>query len=309
MADSLLRPATLWSLARETVAGWRGDFAPSMGAGIAYYTAFSLGPLLVVIIAIAGVVFGADAASGYVYAQLSDLLGQSGAQAVREMVERSGRTDDGILAPIIGVALLLLGATTVFAELQSDLDRIWRAPAAKKAEGLWGLLRRRVLSLGMVVSIGFLMLVSLVMSAALAALAKWWGGWLEDLAWLVHALDFVVSLGVVSGMFALMYKILPSVKIGWRDVSIGAVVTALLFTIGKFLVGLYIGRSNVASGFGAAGSLVIVLVWVYYSAQIFLLGAEFTWVYAHRYGSRRGQPRPAHLRESMQAEPQPPRAA
>jgi membrane protein len=219
------------------------------------------------------------------------------------MVARSGRTEDGILAPIIGTALLLVGATTVFAELQSSLDRIWKAPAVKKQAGLWGMLRRRVLSLGMVVSIGFLMLVSLITSAALAALSKWWSGWLADLAWLLRGLDFVVSLAVVSGVFALMYKILPRVKIGWRDVGVGSVVTALLFTVGKFLVALYIGRSDVASGFGAAGSLVIVLVWVYYSAQIFLLGAEFTWVYAHRFGTRRGQQRPAGLRQSLQSEP------
>jgi membrane protein len=289
MHARLWQPATLWSLARETLQGWREDFAPSMGAGIAYYTAFSIGPLLVVIIAIAGIVFGAEAASGYVYAQLADLLGPAGASAVQDMVERSGRTEDGILAPIIGTTLLLVGATTVFAELQSDLDRIWEAPSAKRPGGLWGLLRRRVLSLGMVVSVGFLMLVSLTLSAALAALSEWWSGWLGRLAWLLHGVDFVVSLAVVSGVFALMYKILPSVKIGWRDVWVGALVTALLFTVGKMLVALYIGRSDVASGFGAAGSFMIVLVWVYYSAQIFLLGAEFTWVYAHRFGTRRPQ--------------------
>jgi membrane protein len=307
MHREALSPAALWSLVRETVTGWLGDFAPSMGAGIAYYTAFSIGPLLIIVIAIAGLFFGQEAASGYVYAQIGDLLGTEGAEAVRTMVSRAGETEEGILAPVIGLALLVVGATTVFAELQSDLDRIWKAPAAKRAEGLWGLLRRRVLSLGLVVSIGFLMLVSLVFSAALAALSRWWSGWLEDFAWLLHALDFVVSIGVVSLMFALMYKILPRVKIAWRDVWVGAVATALLFTIGKFLVGLYIGKSRVASGFGAAGSLVIVLVWVYYSAQIFLLGAEFTWVYTHRYGSRRGQAKASNAKESLDATPPDPR--
>ncbi len=303
MHRQALSPAAFWSLVRETVTGWLGDFAPSMGAGIAYYTAFSIGPLLIIVIAIAGMFFGQEAASGYVYAQIGDLLGQDGADAVRTMVSRAGETGEGMLAPVIGLALLLVGATTVFAELQSDLDRIWKAPAAKHTEGLWGLLRRRVLSLGLVVSIGFLMLVSLVFSAALAALSRWWSGWLEDLAWLIHALDFVASLGVVSLMFALMYKILPRVKIAWRDVWVGAIATALLFTIGKFLVGLYIGKSRVASGFGAAGSLMIVLVWVYYSAQIFLLGAEFTWVYTHRYGSRRGQQKAANAKESLDPTP------
>ena len=294
-------------MARETVTSWLGDFAPSMGAGIAYYTAFSIGPLLIIVIAIAGLVFGEDAASGYVYAQVRDMLGREGAAAVQTMVERAGETREGILAPVIGLGLLLVGATTVFAELQSDLDRIWKAPAAKQREGLWGLLRRRVLSLGLVVSIGFLMLVSLVISAVLSALSKWWSGWFEDFAWVLHVLDFVVSIAFVSLMFALMYKILPRVKIAWRDVWVGAIATALLFTVGKFLVGLYIGNSRVASGFGAAGSLVIVMVWVYYSAQIFLLGAEFTWVYTHRYGSRRGQAKAANTRESLETTPQDPK--
>jgi membrane protein len=287
-------------MGRETVTGWLGDFAPSMGAGIAYYTAFSLAPLLIIVIAVAGLFFGEDAASGYVYAQLADLIGQDGADAVRGMVARAGETEEGIIAPLVSIALLAIGATTVFAELQSDLDRIWKAPAAKRQEGIWGLLRRRVLSLGLVVSIGFLMLVSLVFSAALAALSRWWSGWLEDLQWLVHALDFLLSIGVVSLMFALMYKILPRVKIAWRDVWVGAIATALLFTVGEFLVGFYIGRSRIASGFGAASSLAVIMVWVYYSAQIFLLGAEFTWVYTHRHGSRRELRRPPTARESLE---------
>jgi membrane protein len=289
-------------MGRETVTAWLADFAPSMGAGIAYYTTFSIGPLLIIVITIAGLFFGQDAASGYVYAQLSDLLGPSGAQTIRGMVENAGTTGQGIVAPIIGIVLLVIGATTVFNELQSDLDRIWKAPAAK-ASGLWGMVRSRVLSLGLVVSIGFLMLVSLVVSAALAAFGKWWGGLLSDLHWVVRALDFLVSLGAISVMFALMYKILPRVKIGWRDVWVGSVATALLFTIGKILVGLYIGQSRVGSGFGAAGSLVIVLVWVYYSAQIFLLGAEFTWVFAHRLGSRRDERKPATAKQSLDAAP------
>jgi membrane protein len=287
-------------MGRETVTGWLGDFAPSMGAGIAYYTAFSLAPLLIIVIAVAGVFFGEDAASGYVYAQLADLIGQDGAEAVRGMVAQAGETEEGVVAPLVSIALLAIGATTVFAELQSDLDRIWKAPAAKRRQGLWGLLRRRVLSLGLVVSTGFLMLVSLIFSAALAALSRWWSGWLENLQWLMHALDFVVSIGVVSLMFALMYKILPQVKIAWRDVWVGAIATALLFTVGKFLVGFYIGRSRIASGFGAASSLAVIMVWVYYSAQIFLLGAEFTWVYTHRHGSRRELRRPPTARESLE---------
>jgi membrane protein len=290
---------TYWSMARESVAAWVADFAPSMGAAIAYYTAFSIAPLLVIVITIAGAFFGTDAASGYLYAQLADLLGPQGAATVRDMVNRAGKTDEGIVAPIIGVVLLLIGATTVFAELQNDLDRIWKAPAVKETTGLWGLLRRRVLSLGLVVSIGFVMLVSLVLSAALAVLSKWWGGFFENFGWLLRIVDFLVSLAMVTLMFALMYKILPRVKIGWHDVWVGSIATAILFTIGKLLLGLYIGRSNVASSFGAAGSFVVVLLWVYFSAQIFLLGAEFTWIYSHRLGSRRGQDQPASTRESL----------
>jgi Predicted membrane protein len=304
MERHALNPATLWSMLRESVSAWIADFAPSMGAGIAYYTAFSIAPLLVIVISIAGVFLGTDAASGYVYAQIGDLLGSQGADAVRVMVQNVGNTRGGGVAPIVSIVLLVVGATSVFAELQSDLDRIWKAPAAKQP-GLWGLLRRRVLSLGLVVSIGFLMLVSLVISAAVSALGKWWSGWLEDLAWFLHVIDFVVSLGVISTMFALMYKILPRVQIGWHDVWIGSVATAVLFTVGKLLVGVYIGTSHVATGFGTAGSLVVLLVWVYYSAQIFLLGAEFTWVYSHRLGSRRRQDRPATTRESLETTGQP----
>jgi membrane protein len=300
-----LSPAALWSLAKESAAAWMDDFAPSMGAAIAYYTAFSIAPLLIIVIAIAGLFFGREAASGYLYAQLDGLLGDQGARAIQGMVESASSTGEGVIATAVGVVLLAVGATTVFAELQTDLDRIWKAPAAKKAEGLWELVRSRVLSRGLVVSIGFVMLVALVVSAALAALGKWWGGVFENFEWVLHILNFVVSLAVTTVLFALMYKILPRVKIGWRDVWIGSAATALLFTIGKFLVGLYIGKSSVVSSFGAAGSLAVLLVWVYYSAQIFLLGAEFTWVYAHRYGSRQGKDRPATAKETAATTRQP----
>jgi membrane protein len=269
-----------------------------MGASIAYYTAFSIAPLLIIVIAIAGLVWGQEAASGYLYAQLAGILGDEGTKAVQAMVASASNMKEGVLATVVGVALLVVGATTVFAELQSDLDRIWKAPAVKRDEGFWGMIRSRVLSLGLVVSIGFLLLVSLVVSAALAAFGKWWGSIFGEMEWLFHVLDFVVSIGVIAVMFALMYKILPRVKIAWHDVWIGAGVTALLFAIGKFLVGLYVGKTSVASSFGTAGSLAVLLVWVYYSAQIFLLGAEFTWVYAHRYGSRRGEEKPATAKEA-----------
>jgi membrane protein len=194
-------------------------------------------------------------------------------------------------ATIIGLILLLIGATTVFGELQDALDRIWRAPKRSRG-GLWELIRSRLLSFGMILGIGFLLMVSLVSSAALAALGKWWGPLFTGWEILAHLLNFFVSFALVTAVFAMIYKIMPRVHVDWQDVWIGAAVTALLFTIGKFLIGIYIGKSGVTSGFGAAGSLVVVLVWVYYSAQIFLMGAEFTWVYSHTFGSRKGRPVP-----------------
>jgi membrane protein len=295
--------SALWSLTKEAVSSWINDFAPSMGAGLAYYTAFSIAPLLIIVIAVAGLFFGAEAASGYLYAQLNGLIGDQGAQAIQGMIQSASNKSDAGLANVLGIALLFIGATTVFAELQSDLDRIWKAPAAKKTEGFWGLIRGRILSLGLVVSIGFLMLVSLVLSAGIAALGTWWGGLVGNIEWLLHALDFLGSLLLTTVLFALMYKILPRVQIDWHDVWIGAFATALLFAGGKILVGLYLGKSGVASSFGAAGSLAVLLIWVYYSAQIFLLGAEFTWVYAHRYGSRQGQDKPALAKQTMETEP------
>jgi membrane protein len=287
--DVLKDPKELWQLVRDSVAAWIDDFAPSMGAAISYYTVFSIAPLLLIVIAVAGLVLGREAASGQIFAQLQGLLGKDGAAAIQGMVESASLSDKSFLATAIGVVTLIIGATTVFSELQSALDRIWESPAAEKKEGIWNLLRSRLLSFGMILAIGFLLLVSLVVSAALSALGSWWapmfGGW-EILLQLVN---FIVSLVVVTALFAMVYKFLPRAKIGWHDVWIGATATALLFTLGKSLIGLYIGKSSVASGFGAAGSLVVVLVWVYYSAQIFLLGAEFTWVYTFRHGSRRGE--------------------
>ncbi|HET7670255.1 MAG TPA: YihY/virulence factor BrkB family protein [Burkholderiales bacterium] len=277
-------------LLKETAASWSADYAPSMGAAISYYTLFSVAPLLLIVIAVAGMVFGAEAARGEVFAQLQGLLGESGAKTVEDMVDAANKQDGGIIATIIGIAVLLLGATTVFNELQNALDRIWRAPARVKSSGVWNLLRTRLLSFGMVLGMAFLLMVSLVASAALSALGKWWtpAGWEA----VMHVLDIVVSFGLITVMFALIYRFIPRVHVAWRDVWVGAAVTSILFAIGKFAIGLYLGKSAVASSFGAAGSLVIMMVWVYYSAQIFLFGAEFTWVYAHEFGSRRGQERP-----------------
>ncbi|MBC7942588.1 MAG: YihY/virulence factor BrkB family protein, partial [Chitinophagaceae bacterium] len=197
-----------------------------------------------------------------------------------------------ILGTVLGVVVLLIGATTVFGELQDALDRIWRAPARAKTSGLVTLVRTRILSFGMILGIAFLLMVSLVAGAGIAALGKWWGGWFESWEVLAQIINAVVGFVMTTAVFALIYKLMPRVKVSWGDVWVGATVTALLFTVGRFLISLYIGKTGVASGFGAAGSVAVIFVWVYYSAQVFLVGAEFTWVYAQRFGSRRHRAEP-----------------
>lgn len=271
-----------WHLIKAAVTSWVDDFAPSMGAALSYYTVFSLAPMLLIVIGVAGLVFGADAARGEIVGQLRGLMGEQGAVAVEELLKSANDPGKGIFATIVGFITLLIGATAVFAELQSALDRIWRTPAPANENGIWGMIRTRFLSFGLILGLGFLMIVSLVLSAGLAALGTWFGGLLGGWEFILQAINFIVSFGVVTLVFAAIYKFMPHAKIDWPNVWVGAVVTAMLFTIGKFLIGLYIGKSGVASGFGAAGSFAVLLVWVYYSAQIFLLGAEFTWVYSHR---------------------------
>lgn len=285
----------IWGLFTEATSSWSNDYAPSMGAALSYYTLFSIAPLLLIVIAVAGFFFGADEVRGALFAQVTGLMGDDGARAIEEMLQSASQPKEGIIGTIVGAVVLLVAATTVFTELQNSLDRIWRAPAREKTSGIFKLIRARLLSFGMILAIAFLLLVSLVVSATLAALGKWWDAWLgawEPLALILH---FLVSFGLVTVLFALIYKIIPRVQVAWHDVWVGAAVTSLLFTIGKFVIGLYLGKSDVGSAFGAAGSLVVVMVWVYYSTQIFLVGAEFTWVYAHEFGSRKGMPRPGAL--------------
>ena len=275
-----------WQTVKAAVSAWVDDYAPSMGAALSYYTLFSLAPLLIIVIAVAGMVFGRDAAQGEIVSQLRGIMGAEGAAAVEAMLAAAREPAKGIVATTVAVVVLLLGATAVLGELQSALNRIWRVEVPKEESGIWRLLRTRLLSFGLVLGIGFLLIVSLVVSAALAALGDWWGGWLEGWDVLLEILNFAVSFGIFTLLFAMIYKIMPRAVISWRDVWIGSAVTALLFTTGKVLIGLYLGKSGLGSGYGAAGSLVMLLAWVYYSAQIFLLGAEYTWVYANRHGSR-----------------------
>ena len=277
------------SLMKKTVLAWLDDYAPSMGAALAYYTMFSIAPLLLIVITIAGWVFGAEAARGEIVEQLGGLMGEDGAKAVEGMLASIGKFGGNIWATAFGILLLLFGATTVLAELQSNLDRIWKVPQKEQASGVWGFLRARLLSFGMILGIAFLLMVSLLVSASIAAFGRWYGSYLGNYELVLQALDFVVSFFLFTCLFAMIYKFMPRARVAWRDVWIGAAFTTLLFIVGKTLIGLYIGKSGVASGFGAAASVVVMLIWVYYSAQIFLLGAEFTHAYWQEIGSGRRQ--------------------
>jgi membrane protein len=279
---------TTLGLCKKAATAWVDDFAPSMGAAISYYTVFSLAPLLVIVIAIAGAVFGREAVTGQIVTQLSGLIGKNGATFVQGLVASASDTNKGLVAGLISVVVLLVGATTVFAELQSALDRIWHVPAANKPAGIWALLRTRLVSFGLILGVAFLLMVSLSVSAGIAAFGSWAGGLLPGWELLLHVINLAVSVSVSTVLFAMIYKLMPSTHIDWKDVWIGAAVTSVLFEVGKILIGLYLGKSGVTESFAAAGSLVVLLAWVYYAAQVFLLGAEFTKVYADEHGSKSG---------------------
>ena len=276
----------LYQLAKMAVANWLDDYAPSMGAALAYYTVFSIAPLLVIVIAVAALMFGQDAAQAAIIGQANGLIGENGGKAIESMLASAQEPKEGIIASAIGIVLLIVGATTVFAELETNLNRVWKVEP-EKGSGLWHFLRTRLLAFGMVLAIGFLLIVSLVVGAGTAAWGKYWSGWFGGLEFLLQAANVAVSVVVMTVLFAMIYKFIPRVLIRWRDVWIGALVTSVLFSLGKFLIGIYIGKAGVESSYGAAGALVVLLIWVYYSAQIFLLGAEFTKVYAESHGSRK----------------------
>ena len=258
-----------------------------MGAALAFYTLFSIAPLLLIVISVAGFFFGEAAARAEIFAQISLMVGEDSATTLDLVLESLDKPAASLVGMLVGLGTLLVGATTVFVELQNAMDRIWQVPPRPDFNGVRDFFRVRLLSLGLVLGIGFLLLVSLVLSALMAALGKWWAPWFGEFAVVADAVNFVLTLAFITAVFAMIYKWMPRTHVAWRDVWIGALITALLFTVGKTLIGLYIGRSAVASVFGAASSLVVLLLWVYYSAQVFLLGAEFTWVFAQR-----GQPKP-----------------
>jgi membrane protein len=277
-----------WELSKDTVKGFIADEALSHGASIAYYTLFAVAPVLLIIIAIAALVFGRDAAEAAIVAQLSGLMGESTAKALEEIVHKVGDREGGLWATVVGIGALILTATGVFGEVQSALNQIWKAKDNKTPERgstLGRLARARAASLGLVVTSGFLITVSLATSAGLEALSGYLRGVFPGAESVLTIVDFVISTALIGFMFAAIYKVLPDKPIAWRDVAIGALVTALLFEAGKYLIALYIGKSDIAQTYGAAGALVVLLLWIYYTAQIFLLGAEFTHAYARRYGS------------------------
>jgi membrane protein len=274
------------SLLKQTASEWMEDDAPTLGAALAYYTVFSLAPLMTIAIAIAGFFFGKEAAQGQIFDELRVLLGEEGGKAVEEMVQSAhAQPTAGVVATIISVIVLLFGASGVFGQLQASLNTIWGVKP-KPGRGVLAMIQDRLLSFGFTLVVGFLLLVSLLLTAGIALVADWVGGLMPGSETLAQLLNVVFSLAMITLLFAMIFKFLPDAKIAWRDVWIGAFLTALLFTIGKFALGLYLGKSGVASSYGAAGSLIVLLLWVYYSSQILFFGAEFTQVYANRFGSR-----------------------
>ena len=279
------RPKPIYHLLRATYTAWTNDKVPRMGAALAYYTLFSLAPLLVIAIAIAGFVFGKDAVQGRITSEIQGLIGPESAHAVQTMIQSAHKPVHGLFAGIFGIILLLLGASGVFTEMQDAMNTIWKVDTTSKT-GVWNLVKGRFLSFGMVLGIGFLLLVSLLLSAALTAAATYASGFLPIPPAALHAMDFLFSLFFIGALMALIFKLLPDVRVPWSDVWVGAVLTSLLFTIGKFLIGFYIGHSVTMSAYGAAGSVVIILAWIYYSAELLYFGAEFTHVYSIRCGSQ-----------------------
>lgn len=280
-----LKPPMMWRLMKDAASDWSRDRAPRLGAALAYYTVFSLVPFLVVVIALIGLVFGEVAAQSAILSQIAELVGEQTAAAIKDMIQRANQPSTGLFATAVAVATLLIGASGVFGQLQDALNTVWGVEP-KEGRGVWGFIKDRFLSFVAVLGTGFLLLVSLILSSALAAFGKWFGGLLPLPEAVLQLMNFAFSFLVVTGLFALIFKVLPDAKVAWRDVWIGAALTSALFTIGKFALGVYLGKSNVASAYGATGSLVLVLLWVYYSAQILLYGAEFTQVYANRVGER-----------------------
>ena len=280
-----LNPKAVLEMVKLAYTDWSNDKAPRMGAALAYYTIFSLAPLLVIAISIAGLVFGAQAVQGQIMGEIQGLIGPDSAQAVQAMIQSAHKPANNAIASIIGIIVLLIGASGVFTEMQDALNTVWDVDTNAKS-GWWNFFKGRFLSFGIVLGIGFLLLVSLVVSAALTAMTNYLENSVTIPAALFHSVDFLASVLFITVLFAMIFKLLPDTQIPWSDVWVGAAITSVLFTIGKFLIGFYIAKSVTASAYGAAGSLVIIVAWIYYSAQLLYFGAEFTHVYSRQFGSQ-----------------------
>ncbi|OUL35170.1 YihY/virulence factor BrkB family protein [Nostoc sp. 106C] len=274
----------IWKLFQETFKEWSEDKASRLAAALAYYTIFSIAPLLIIVIAIVGAVFGEEAARGEIVRQIQGLVGRPGAEFIETAIQNANQPQTGTIASIISILVLLLGATGLFNELQDALNTIWEVKP-KPGAGVNNMVRQRVLSFAMVLGIGFLLLVSLVVSAGLTALVTFFSNLVPGVDFIWQIVNFILSFAITTILFGLIFKVLPDVKITWGDVIIGASITSILFSIGRFLLGQYLGNGGFGSAYGAAGSLVVILAWIYYAAQILFFGAEFTQVYARRYGS------------------------
>jgi membrane protein len=280
-----MKKKSLAQLAKDSATQWVDDQPFQLAAALSYYTLFSVAPLMIIVIAIAGFAFGREAAQNQIVETLQGMIGEESARAIQEMIQNaSNQPKTGILSTAVGIVALVFGAGGVIGQLQTSLNTIWGV-TPKPGQGVWGFVRQRFISFAMILGIGFLLLVSLVVSALVTGLTQLMGIWMGGSEFLAHTLDIVVSFIFITALFAMIYKFLPDVRIQWRDVWTGAVLTSFLFTVGKFLIGLYLGSSGVTSSYGAAGSLITVLLWVYYSSLIFFLGAEFTQVYASQFGS------------------------
>jgi membrane protein len=273
----------VWLLIKQSVSAFIDDEALTRGAAIAFYTVTSIGPVLFIVVAIAGLVFGEDAARGAISDQLGGLMGQQGSELLQTAIQNASQRSSGMLAAAVGIGTLIITASGVFTEMQQTLSVIWRVEPSGTT--ISRLIRARAVSLGLVGALGFLLLVSLVISTLLSALSDYINAYLPAGHLILQTLTFLISFSLITLLFGAIYKVLPDKRIEWHDVLIGAFVTAFLFTVGKLLISLYIGSTAIASSYGAAGSLIVVLLWIYYSAQIFLLGAEFTKVYASHHGS------------------------
>jgi len=279
-----LKGKDILPLFKRTLSAWSEDKAPTLAAALAYYTVFSIAPLLIISVAVAGLAFGEEAARGEVQEQLQGLVGANGAKVIQDMMLSASKPAEGLIATVVGLGILLFGATGVFAQLQDTLNVIWKAEPPK-INGILDFLRVRLLSFTMVLGVGFLLLVSLLLNAALAAVGAYASRLVPGWEFFWQLINLGISFAVITLLFAMIYKVLPDAQVEWRDVWLGAAVTALLFSLGKFAIGLYLGKSSVASTYGAAGSVAILFIWVYYSAQLLFLGAEFTHAYSERHGA------------------------